>query len=68
LILFPFACIKLGYIYAHYDIAYFTSHDRIQRDGIRFFHRIDLIVWILLLLSPLPPARQREPLRRGGRG
>jgi hypothetical protein len=34
LILFPFACINLGYTYAQHDIAYFTSHDRIRREDI----------------------------------
>ena len=34
LIIFPFECIKLGYIHAQHDIAYFTSHDRIQREDI----------------------------------
>jgi len=41
LILSPFACIKLGYIYAQHDIAYVTLCDRIRRENIRFFDRID---------------------------
>jgi len=36
LILFLFACIKLGYTYAQHDIAYVTLCDRIRRENIRF--------------------------------
>ena len=73
LILFPFACIKLGYIYAQHDKSYVTS-DRIRKENIRFFDRIDpstivstygagRIIWIFLLLSPLPDEGEKKQSR-----
>ena len=73
LILFPFACIKLGYIYAQHDKFYVTS-DRIRKENIRFFDRIDpstivstygagRILWIFLLLSPLPDEGEKKQSR-----
>jgi hypothetical protein len=63
LILFPFACIKMGYIYAQHDIPYVTSCDRIRRENIRFFDRIARILWIFLLLSPLPDEGEKKQSR-----
>ena len=63
MILFPFACIKVGYIYAQHDIAYVTPCDRIQREDICFFDRIDWIIWIFLLLSPLPDEGEKKQSR-----
>jgi hypothetical protein len=63
LILFPVACIKSGYTYAHYDIAYDTSRDWIRIEDIRFFDRIDRILWIFLLLSPLPDEGEKKQSR-----
>jgi hypothetical protein len=54
LILFPFACIRLGYIYAQHHKSYITSCDRIRRKNVGSFDRIDGIIWIFVLLSPLP--------------
>ena len=63
LILFPFACIKLGYIYGQHDIAYDTSRDWIRREDIRFFDRIDRIIGVFLLLSPLPDEGEKKQSR-----
>ncbi|MBA7666302.1 hypothetical protein ES703_74381 [subsurface metagenome] len=40
---------------------YAILFDQIQRENVPFFDRI---VWILLLLSPLPPARHQLRFRR----